>query len=176
MKYCTNCGKENNDTTKFCYSCGSPLQEGNTPVQNVQPTPVQPPQPTPTQSTTVYSNASKTMRLVVGIFSIVISLVVLFQSCFAGMANALDENGESGGTGGLFLFIVLLASGIISIAARKTTGGTITAIVFYVLGAVMAIAVAGSFTDLIVWAVISLIFAALLFASLFMKNKANTSN
>ena len=57
----------------------------------------------------IYSNGSKTMRLVVGIISIVLSLVVLFQSCAAGIGNALSDNGESGGIGGVFLFIAMFS-------------------------------------------------------------------
>ena len=36
-----------------------------------------------------------TFRLVAGIITIVLSVLVTFQSCAAGLSNALEENGES---------------------------------------------------------------------------------
>lgn len=36
----------------------------------------------------------KTSKLVVGIISIVLSILVAFQSCAAGLSNALESNGE----------------------------------------------------------------------------------
>ena len=43
-----------------------------------------------------------TFRLVAGIITIVLSVLVTFQSCAAGLSNALEENGESGGSAGVF--------------------------------------------------------------------------
>ncbi|MBQ9899334.1 MAG: hypothetical protein IJM44_07800 [Ruminococcus sp.] len=119
----------------------------------------------------MYTKGSKNLRLIIGIISIVLSLVVLFQSCAAGAANALSENGESSGTAGALLAIIMLISGIISIAARKSKGGIVTSAVFYILGGVLAFSSAGSFSDLKIWAVVAFIFAALLMISLKMKKK-----
>lgn len=38
----------------------------------------------------------KVAKLVSGILSIVLALLVMFQSCAAGISNALEENGEIG--------------------------------------------------------------------------------
>lgn len=43
----------------------------------------------------------------------------MFQSCAAGISNSLAENGESGGSAGLIVAIILLAGGIVSIATRN---------------------------------------------------------
>ena len=64
----------------------------------------------------------KTWKLVSGILSIVLFIVVAFQSCAAGLANALTENGESSGSAGIIVAIVMLAGGIVSIATRKSVG------------------------------------------------------
>lgn len=93
----------------------------------------------------MYSKGSHTMRLIIGIISIVLCLIILIQSCAAGIGNAIADNGEAGGTGGLILSIFMLISGIIAIAARKSKGGTITSTVFYAVGAVIAFASAGSY-------------------------------
>ena len=51
----------------------------------------------------------KTWKLVSGIISIVLFAFVMFQSCAAGISNSLAENGESGGSAGLIVAIILLA-------------------------------------------------------------------
>ena len=117
----------------------------------------------------MYKQSAKTIRLVIGIISIVLCLIILLQSCAVGVGNAVLENGESGGSGGFILSISMLVSGIMSIAARKTKGGIITSIVFYIVGSIIAFINAGSYSDLYIWAVIGLIFAVLLIISLFMK-------
>ena len=61
----------------------------------------------------------KTWKLVSGIISIVLFAFVMFQSCAAGISNSLAENGESGGSAGLIVAIILLAGGIVSIATRN---------------------------------------------------------
>ena len=74
----------------------------------------------------------KTWKLVSGIISIVLFAFVMFQSCAAGISNSLAENGESGGSAGLIVAIILLAGGIVSIATRNgSKGGNIALIGFY---------------------------------------------
>ena len=58
----------------------------------------------------------KTWKLVSGILSIILFVVVTFQSCAAGISNTLQENGEVGGSAGVLVAIMLLAGGIVSIA------------------------------------------------------------
>lgn len=124
------------------------------------------------EKTTLYKNGAIILRLVLGIISIVISVIVIFQSCAAGLGEALSDADSTSGAGGVFTGLLLLAGGIVSIAARKTKGGTIAAIILYALGAILAFAnLSSMFGDLIVWAIVSLIWAVLLIITLFMKNK-----
>lgn len=53
----------------------------------------------------------KTWKLVSGILSIILFVVVTFQSCAAGISNTLQENGEVGGSAGVLVAIMLLAGG-----------------------------------------------------------------
>ena len=96
----------------------------------------------------------KTWKLVSGILSIVLCLFVLFQSCAAGLSNTMQGNGELGGTAGLIVAIMLLAGGIVSIATRKSSGkgGNIALIVLFGIGALFGFTLAGSYTDLVIWA------------------------
>ena len=95
----------------------------------------------------------KTWKLVSGILYICLFAVVSFQSCAAGLANTISENGEVGGSAGMIVAIMLLAGGIVSIATRKgSKGGNIAVIVLYGIGALMGFALAGSYADLNIWA------------------------
>lgn len=113
----------------------------------------------------------KTTRMVVGIISMVLFIIISLQSCVAGVGNTLADNGEVSGTAGIILAFCMLIAGIIAVAARKTKGGTITALCFYVAGGLIGIANVGTYSDLKVWSILSFIFAAILLVTLFLKNK-----
>ena len=101
----------------------------------------------------------KNARLVCGILSIILFVVVTFQSCAVGVGNALAENEEVGGSAGFLLAICFLVAGIVGICVRNSLGkGPYTAGVFYILGALLALCSMGSYTDLIVWSIISMVF------------------
>lgn len=102
----------------------------------------------------------KTARMVIGIVSIVLFIIICFQSCAAGLVNAVESNGGSDGSAGLVLAFCMLIGGIIGIAARRSKGGSITAGVFYLIAAFIAIPNIGVFKDLGVWAFLCLVFAA----------------
>ena len=104
----------------------------------------------------------KTWKLVSGILSIVLSVFVLFQSALAGVANTMSANGEAGGSAGLFVAILLLAGGIVSICVRKSVkkGGNIALVVFG-LAALFGFTGAGSYGDLYIWSFWCLINAVL---------------
>ena len=110
----------------------------------------------------------KTWRLVSGILSIVLSALVLFQSCAAGMLNALEGNGNVDGSGGMFVAIMLLVGGIVSIATRNSeSGGHKSVMILYSLGAVIGFVMAGGyFKDLYVWSAWCAVCAVLAFISL----------
>lgn len=118
----------------------------------------------------------KTTKLVLGILTIVISCFVLFQSCAAGAANALKDNGESSGTGGAFVALLMLSGGITMIASRKNTskGGSIAGVIIFAIAAIIGFTTAGSiFKDLIVWAVVCAILAAINLLAIFRCKKNN---
>lgn len=114
----------------------------------------------------------KVWKLVSGILSIVLFALVALQSCAAGVSNALENNGESGGSAGIIVSIMLLAGGIVSIATRKgSKGGNIAIIVLYGIGALVGFALAGSYADLNIWAGWCLICAVLAIVSIVKTNK-----
>lgn len=110
----------------------------------------------------------KTWKLVSGILSIVLFFMVAFQSCAAGISNSLSETGEVSGSAGIIVAIMLLAGGIVSIATRK--GGNIALIVLFGIAALFGYTLAGSFSDLKIWATWCLINVILAIVSLVKHN------
>lgn len=119
----------------------------------------------------------KTWKLVSGILSIIFFVVVTFQSCAAGVANALEENGSSSGSVGVFVAILMLAGGIVSVASRKSVkkGGNIALLILFGLAALMGFAGYGNYSDLVIWSIWCLINAVLAVVALIIgKKKADT--
>ena len=114
----------------------------------------------------------KIAKLVVGIISILLFVLIVFQSCAAGIYNTLDENGEISGTAGMIVAICMLVAGIVGLAARKSFGGSIAAGVFYLLGGIIGLLCHGSFSDLIIWSIVSFLFAGLFIVGSILEKKA----
>ena len=119
----------------------------------------------------------KTAKLIIGIASILLTFVILFQSCAASVGDALkNEGGTSGGTG-VFVAILMLIAGIVAITARKSKGGGIVCAFFYAIAGIIGLAAHGIYKDLIVWGVLCLIFAVIfLIATITFKKQNNSDN
>lgn len=118
----------------------------------------------------------KTAKLVIGIISMVLFVLVAFQSCAAGLGNALADNGEVSGTSGMLLAFCMLIAGIVGVATRKSKGGGIVAGVLYLLGGLLGIVNYGSFSDLAIWSVLCFIFGAVFILGSLKMKKADKSN
>lgn len=101
------------------------------------------------------------MKKVIGIISIILFIIVSFQSCAAGLGNAISNNKEASGSAGIILAIFMLIAGIVALISNKNKGMTIASIVFYLLGAIIGLANVGHFKDLQIWSILNIIFAAL---------------
>ncbi len=114
----------------------------------------------------------KTWKLVSGILSMILFVLVAVQSCAAGMVNALEDNGGTSGTMGIFVGILLLAGGIVSVATRKSQGkgGNIALVILFGLAALIGFAGYGNYGDLVIWAFWCLINAILAVVAI-IKNK-----
>lgn len=95
----------------------------------------------------------KVWKLVSGILSIVLFVFVSFQSCAAGLSNALEANGEASGTAGIMVAVFMLAGGIVAIATRKAQGkgGNIALIILFGIAALVGFTNYGSYSDLAIW-------------------------
>ena len=105
----------------------------------------------------------KVWKLVSGILSMVLFILVAFQSCAAGVSNALENNGEVSGSAGLIVAVLMLAGGIVSVATRKSEkmGGNIALIILFGLAALFGFSNYGCFSDLMIWSVWCLLNAIL---------------
>lgn len=115
----------------------------------------------------------KTAKLIIGIISIVLSVVVLLQSCTVSVGDAMLDNGETGGGAGMILAVILLIAGIVAVATRNSKAGGIVAGVFYIFAWVLGIANVGTYGDLRIWSIMCLIFGIvfILGSILFMRKK-----
>lgn len=102
----------------------------------------------------------KTAKLIIGIISMVLFIIITFQSCAAGVVNTMEGNGEVSGSAGVILSISMLVAGIVAVAGRNSKGATITAGCFYALGGLIGICNVGIFADLMIWSILAFIFAA----------------
>ena len=96
----------------------------------------------------------KVWKLIAGILSAVFVLIVILQSCGAGIINTILDTGDSGGTAGLFVAAFMLAGGIVSIATRNVegNGGNIALISIFGVAFLVGIFNAVVYGDLAVWA------------------------
>lgn len=119
----------------------------------------------------------KTWKLIAGILSMVVFVIVEFQSCAAGVVNALEDNGGISGSVGFLCGLLILAGGIVSVATRKTSGkgGSIALIALFGLAAIIGISGYDNYSDLVVWSVWAIINAALAIVDIIIKNKNNKS-
>lgn len=102
-------------------------------------------------------------RTVLGILSIILFVMVMFQSCAAGLGNALSDNGEVSGSAGFMCALNLLVAGLIVLVARKTVkkAPMIIAAVLMYLNLFYSQVMAGSYKDLVIWGFLSFAFGVI---------------
>ncbi len=103
----------------------------------------------------------KVWKLVSGIISLVIVLIILFQSCAVGVANTMSKSDDMSGTLGVLVAMLLIAAGIVSIVVKNSQNkkSYIPLIILYGLGALIGFTSSGKYADLVVWAVWCLVCA-----------------
>ena len=101
----------------------------------------------------------KVWKLVSGIISILLVLVILLQSFVVGVINTIYTkllgSTESSGTVGIVVAVLLLIGGIASIAVRKreTKKAYVVLIVIFELATMIGFAGAGNNTGLVLWSI-----------------------
>ncbi|HCJ41064.1 hypothetical protein [uncultured Ruminococcus sp.] len=103
----------------------------------------------------------KVAKLVLGILTILFSVIVTFQSCAAGVSNALEKNDSASGSAGLFVSMLMLTGAIVMIATRNSSGkgASIAAVIIFGLAALLAYPNSSTYGDLVVWGTLCVILA-----------------
>ena len=120
----------------------------------------------------------KVWKLVSGILSMILFVIVVFQSCAAGLSNALEKNGEVSGSAGIIVAVFMLAGGIVSVATRKSQGkgGNIALIILFGIAALIGFTNYGSYSDLAIWSGWCLSNAALAVVTIITGKKKNNAD
>ncbi|GHT67212.1 hypothetical protein FACS189452_04500 [Bacteroidia bacterium] len=127
-----------------------------------------------------------TTKLIIGIVSIVMHGILVFQTCAAGCAGVAEsmdggsaDAGANAMVGSMFLLFAMLIGGIVGIAARKSYGGSIFAGIVFIFGAIFGtiygIASGDGVGLMITWSLIALGFGlTFILGSMAEKRKAQT--
>lgn len=116
MAYCTRCGAENPDASRYCAKCGANLH-GDGPAGTGQPQYV----PNPNETARSENLAAQT-GLILGIISIVIvwvpgiSWISLITSIVGLVLGSKSRTGPNAGTAGRVLNIIALVIWVIAVA------------------------------------------------------------
>lgn len=101
--------------------------------------------------------ANKTLRIIFGIISIILGVVVLFQSLAVSAAYSLanDSAGSSAGAAGLIIALLMVVNGIIFLVTSKkiSTGIKITGYILGIFSLLLCFSAASNFSDLYIYAV-----------------------
>jgi hypothetical protein len=161
---CKECGKEISDQADKCPNCGCPTGTESQ-VKN-----------TATIKAEVIHQKGiwSAGRLSIGIISILLFVFVSFQSCVAGVSNALEEQGATSGSNGFAYAVFVLIAGIVGIATRNSKGkaGAFITTAFYWFAALVTIGTGDTYPDLPIWGILSFIFG-LVFLTSGIKTKKN---
>lgn len=116
----------------------------------------------------------KIWKLVSGVISIVVFLLITFQSCAVGIVNALEDNSaDTSAEGGVWVAFILLVAGITSVCVWKVKnrGADVALIILFGLAALMGFTNLGRFEDLEVWSWWAAICAGMSFISMCLPRK-----
>lgn len=118
-------------------------------------------------------------KLVSGIISIVVFIIITFQSCATSVYNVLDDNTSDTSAGaGIFVAFVLLVAGIVSASLSKATsrGADIALMLIFGLAALIGFTNLGTFSDLEVWSWWAAICSGVAAISMCLPRKKNETN
>lgn len=108
----------------------------------------------------------KTTRLCIGIISMILFVLIMFQSCTAIIGGALTDKASGASLGAILAWIMLFA-GIIAVCTRHSIVGAYITAAFYVIASIISFCTIKTlFFDVAIWwGILSLIFAVVFICS-----------
>lgn len=100
----------------------------------------------------------KTTRLILGIITIVLFVIIAFQSCAAGVVNSINQSNDVGGGAGLIVAFLSLIAGIVAVATRSSVGGAYTSAGFYLVSGIIGMTNSDVYKNLSIWSSLFIIF------------------
>lgn len=133
--FCRKCGTKLDNAAVICTNCGAP-------------TPNYHPQKEETQK--------RAWPIVLGVLSILASMVITFQSCAVGLAEALGSESTDSAPG-MLVAILTLAGGIVLLPTRNKPTKWAAMIIFFIAAAIGIFLTDGGYGDLPIWGALALI-------------------
>ena len=116
----------------------------------------------------------KVVKIIIGIISIILTIIVFFQSCAVTIKDVLaDEGGTGDGTIGIIAAIFMLLAGIIATTAWNSRGGSIACTFFYTLAGIFTVTLQGD-SEPKVWGAVCFGFAAFFLMDAIIFNNKNS--
>lgn len=143
--YCRNCGEELPDKVLFCTKCGAPTEEKRLKTES------------PLKPKWVPG------RTLAGSLSLVLSVLVMFQSLAVGLGNTLTRSSEGSGAAGIVVAVLMFTAGLTGLITRKTVhaGSPYACCVIYWFCFFLSRVGSGSFADLRVWGLLDFLFGCI---------------
>lgn len=127
--YCRKCGNQMDDTAMACPKCGAPTKNYKAPKEEPH---------------------KRAWPIVLGVLSIVSSVAITFQSCAAGLAEALGSD-STDSSAGLLVAILTLAGGIVLLPTRNKPTKWAAMILFFIAACIGILMTDGGYGDLPYW-------------------------
>lgn len=155
--YCFQCGQQVKDGVHFCPRCGANLNLGSS-SEATETTPEGTPSAQQDLKQTTAASFQQS-RFIISIITMALCFYIFPQSCAARFLSALEGHLEVGGLVGLVLCICWWVAGIFNISKKHERSSARGAAISYSIAGVAGLLFAGSFTDLRIYGVASIIFA-----------------
>lgn len=108
-------------------------------------------------------------KLVIGIFSIILFVLVMLQACaVTSIGVFVSEETAAGGLIGVMVAFLMLAAGIVGITTRTKPRGGLVASAMWFIAAFMGFAASSVYGDMSVWGFLALVFGIVYFVSTFL--------
>lgn len=108
-------------------------------------------------------------KLVIGIFSIILFVLVMLQACAVTSVGVfVSEETAASGLIGVMVAFLMLAAGIVGITTRTKPKGGLVASAMWFIAAFMGFAASSVYGDMSVWGFLALVFGIVYFVSTFL--------